>query len=33
LWIAFSLLFGAIVASAAAVVARNQDDRRSLLST
>jgi hypothetical protein len=30
LWIAFSLLFGAIVASAAAVMARNEDDRRSL---
>ena len=29
LWIAFSLLFGAIVASAAAVLARNEDDRRS----
>lgn len=31
LWIAFSLLFGAVLASAAAVMARNQDDRRSLL--
>jgi hypothetical protein len=31
LWIALSLLFGAIVASAAAVMARNEDDRRSLL--
>jgi hypothetical protein len=30
LWIALSLLFGAIVASVAAVMARNQDDRRSL---
>ena len=29
LWIALSLLFGAIVASAAAVMARNEDDRRS----
>jgi hypothetical protein len=27
LWIAFSLLFGAIVASAAAIFARNEDDR------
>jgi hypothetical protein len=31
LWIAFSLLFGAVVATAAAVMARNEDDRRSLL--
>jgi hypothetical protein len=31
LWIAFSLLFGAVVAGAAAVMARNEDDRRSLL--
>ncbi len=31
LWIAFSLLFGAVVASFAAVLARNEDDRRSLL--
>jgi hypothetical protein len=31
LWIAFSLLFGAVVASAAAVLARNEDDRRSFL--
>jgi hypothetical protein len=29
LWIAFSLLFGAIVASAAAIFARNEDDRDS----
>lgn len=33
LWIAFSLLFGAIVASVAAVLARNEDDRRSLLNS
>jgi hypothetical protein len=31
LWIAFSLLFGAIVSIFAAVLARNEDDRRSLL--
>jgi hypothetical protein len=31
LWIALSLLFGAIIAGAAAVMARNEDDRRSLL--
>jgi len=30
LWIALSLLFGGIVASVAAVIARNEDDRRSL---
>lgn len=29
LWIALSLLFGAVVASVAAVLARNEDDRRS----
>jgi hypothetical protein len=28
LWIAFSLLFGAIVASYAAVLARKEDDRQ-----
>jgi hypothetical protein len=31
LWIALSLLFGAIVSIVAAVLARNEDDRRSLL--
>ena len=31
LWIAFSLHFGAVVAGSAAVMARNEDDRRSLL--
>jgi len=31
LWIAFSLLFGAVVSIFAAVLARNEDDRRSLL--